>query len=430
MDNDTFSSKGRKKVRKTGYVRIVSDIADEYISYKELSFYSETAMGRLRERLNRGEKRMYCACCEFDELELQVTANNVVRVKNNGQQDRHMESCPKSIRYGAWVSENVRGAGYIDDAGHVLFQITLPGTGEASGSSTVGSGAVSKGGSRIRLLDMVKTINEMAWEKQTYSRKKEIALARKEGRVPNLRYKSLREFSQLIYGISHEIYVQYGANIVPFHTLYYQAGSFWSCTDYKKRFFVYAEIARFNTYRAEWKYQYITLWLPGKDGKKQTTFRVRTDVYDKMIGNVDKNSSKRMILAGYANHSAYGDNKEGCHEWANLLKGVVFYVSEKGLYAETEYVAGLIDSLCDSDLIFKRPYIPLENYYNYTPTLLIEVLQGKNILIDVVEPAGRKLKEHYRWAEENPEYSCIVFRNGEDTGDIVSRVQSIAGRRS
>lgn len=420
----------KPKMVKTGYARIVDSYADNdsYLSFRELSYFSEDSLKALKQKMDRGQCRMFCACSAYDDLELSITANNVVRVRNNGLQDRHKESCPKSVRYGAWLAENMDGAGFVGEAEKVVFQITLPGVGSVSSSASSTSSSSGSGSHRIKLLEMVKTLNSMAWEKQTYSKKKAISISRKQGTPLSFQYKSSREFSQLIYGISNEIYVQYGSTITSFNSLYYRIEDFYSCMDYRRRFFIYAEIEKISAFKQERKYQYITLKMPGNKSKSKTVVRVATDKFIKMFDVEDLNDAyeTKRILAGYVNHSIYSSmTGDSTSEWMTLLKGVVFFVSDNGLYAETEYVAKVIDMLSSQPLIFMRPYLPLENYRNLIPTLLVEVYRGKDIIIDIVTEGDKEYNKRLAYGEDNSEYDCIILRDGDDIGELKDRINAL-----
>lgn len=423
MDGQMSFQTMQPKMTKTGYVRLVDTYSDNdtYLSFRELSYYNDDMLSMLRQKLDKGTCHMYCACSAYDDLELSITTNNVIRVKNNGLQDRHKESCPKSIRYGAWLAENMAGAGFVSEAEKVVFQITLPGVDSVSNSSSSVSSSSGNGSHKIRLMEMVKTLNSMAWEKQTYSKKKAISVSRKQGRPLDFRYKDSREFSHLIYGISNDIYVQYGSTLTTFNSLYYRVEDFYACMDFRRRFFVYAEIERISPYKPERKYQYITLKMPGNKSKNKTVVRVTTDKFIKMFDVKDLNNSyeTKRILAGYVNHSIYNSmTGDSTSEWMTLLKGVVFFISGNGLFAETEYVAKLIDMLCNMPVIFKRPYMPLESYRNLIPTMMIEVYKGKDILIDVVTSSDKEYSKRLSYADDNSEYDCIVLRDGDDLDGV------------
>ena len=293
MDGQMSMDTMQKKVAKTGYARIVYRNAsnDSYVSFRELSYYSDDAINRLRYDIDSGNCRLCCACSEYDNLELIVTSNGIIRVKNNGLQDRHKESCPKSVRYGAWLAENMDGAGIVGETNNVVLQISLPGVGSSSSSVSSSSSSSGTGSHKMKLLEMVRMLNSMAWEKQTYSKRKAISLARKEGRKLDFKYKNLREFSQLIYGISNDIFVQYGSTITPFNALYYRPEDFWQCSDFRRRFFIYAEIEKISPYKPERKYQYITLKMPGSSSKSRCVVRVATDKFVKMFDVEDINDS-------------------------------------------------------------------------------------------------------------------------------------------
>ena len=146
----------RPKVVKIGYARIVYPHTDNdtYISYREMAYYSDEYIKKLKDELDNGRCRLCCACSEYDDLELSITVNNILRVKNNGLQDKHKESCPKSVRYGVWLAENMDGAGIVGESEKVVLQITLPGVGSSSSASSSSSDTVSTGSHKMKILEM------------------------------------------------------------------------------------------------------------------------------------------------------------------------------------------------------------------------------------------------------------------------------------
>ena len=436
MSNEYFADTDSEIQRpiKIGYARMVYPGVGEcrYVSFKEITTYwKEDAFDRLRADIESGICELYCACSSADDLELSLTANNVIRVKHNMQQEKHKDSCPKSIKYASWVAENSVGT-TVDttDENKVVFRMTLPGTGAGGSSGSSPShteeGSKKSEGSqpRIDTYLMVKNLNSRAWEKQTFSRKKELAAARREGREPELSYKDLWKFSQLVYGISNDIYIQARTNIKLLADMYYTREKFYECADFRERFFVYAQIIKITEYKASRKYQYITIKLPSRD-TSVTTVRVRTDIFQKMVDISDIGAYKvrPTMLAGWVNHSVYPTEGGGFSEWMTLLKGVVFYVSTHGLFADSLYEASVIDALCKEPIIFKKPYEPMENYRSICPSLLIEAKNRKNVILDIVS-TDKEYEKRSVWCADNDEYECILVKEGEDIENIIDAVRS------
>lgn len=410
---------------KIGYAMLRDPKGQEsYIAFKELSFWEENQIVSLKESLQTGEYELYCACSPENDIPLSITANNVIRVKNNLQQDKHRESCPKSIRYAAWLKENktcTEVAG--EDGNKVVFQITLPGVGTGSSSSGSSSSENSKSQPKMTLYNMVKNLNAMAWEKQTYSLKKKIREARKEGRSAELAYKDIKAFSQLIYGVSHDIYIMSRNNTYPLTDLYYRPKEFFACDDFKKRFFVYAQLDEIKEYRAERKYQYLVLRMPGNMSPYKTSVRITTDQFQKIFDteNLPDPQKEVIMAAGWMNHSVYLKEDGTKNEWANLLQAAIFRVSEQGLFAESRYEANLINRMCKEPIIFKKPYEPIENYGSVCPSLMIENRKGKNIIIDILNE--KIYQKRLPWANENEEFSCILVKEEDDIEKIIDIIR-------
>ena len=414
---------------KPGYMRCIGNTVS-YISFKEFNDYDKEYVESLKTAQESNQLQFFCACCPENTLPLNITSNGVMRVKNNGQQELHMESCPKSTHYNTWIQENLKGAKLDETNNKMIFHISLPGVIKSKSTSTSSSSSESSKApdSKMKLLEMARTLNSIAWEKQTFSKKKEIAIANKEKRTADWSYKSSQDFIRLIYGISNDILIQVGSQIGSLHDICYRKDDFFSCTDFRKRFFIYAEIDKLSPYKPERKYQYITLKAPSNKSPSKLPIRVHTEDYDKLFMHVDMDADTNttLALAGYINHSIFTGTDKTVNEWATLLKGVVFYTSKNGLFAETPYTAQLIDTLCEKKILFKKPYVPLENYYNTMPTLQIERLRNKDILIDILQEGDTKtLEEHAKWGSDNAEFTCYLLEDGkEEPEDFIARINS------
>ena len=100
---------------KIGYFRrVYHDQTLDLTSYIEYNNKSDAEKEQLREETESGRVRLFCACSKENDLELMITKKWVIRVKNNGKQDLHKNSCPKSEKYASYIVENERGL-RIDD---------------------------------------------------------------------------------------------------------------------------------------------------------------------------------------------------------------------------------------------------------------------------------------------------------------------------
>lgn len=387
---------------KTGYMRVVNRCNNiQYISFKEFLAYADSTRQFFKSKYDAGEISVYCACSSNNDLELSITENGVVRVKSNHQQEKHLPACPKSKNYQNWLNKHKNGNFLVDETGSIIFNITIP---SVFKSTSTGSGSNESSGSSLThtsLLSMITTLNAIAWEKQTYSKKKEIALENKEGRPHTWTYKNRIDFIRLIFGVSNEILVKNGQNIFSFYDLCYRKDIYYACNDYKRRFFIYAQVSKISEFKEERKYQYVTLEMPS-DKSNKTTVRIKTEEYIDLIENIDIESIKNYILAGYVHRSRFEDS-----DWMTFIKGSFCLVSNNGLYSENDYVASVFDYFSEMQVIFKRCYQPVSCYGEYIPTMVIENIRGKSVLIDFVSTKQMRSKRS-AFVKDNPEYHIII----------------------
>jgi len=248
---------------------------------------------------------------------------------------------------------------------------------------------------------MIATLNAIAWEKQTYSKKKEIALENKEGRPHTWTYKNRADFIRLIFGVSNDILVKNGKNIFSFYELCYRKDIYYSCDDYKRRFFIYAQVSKISEFKEDRKYQYVTLEMPS-DKSNKTTVRIKTEVYLDMIENIDVENITDYILAGYVHRNLFENS-----DWMTFIKGSFCLVSNNGLYSENDYVASVFDYFSEMQVIFKRCYQPVSCYGECIPTMIVENIRGKSVLIDFVGTKQMRSKRS-AFVKNNPEYNIII----------------------
>ena len=96
-----------------------------------------------------------------------------------------------------------------------------------------------------------------------------------------------------------------------------------------------------------------------------------------------------VMLAGYIYHSLYPP-KDGDlgSEWISMIKGIAYLVDDQGLYVEDQIIAGMTNEMCRKHVLFTRPSAPLQNYGGYIPTIQIERLRNRNILILNIKEIG------------------------------------------
>ena len=318
---------------KIGYFRrVYHDQTLDLTSYIEYNNKSDAEKEQLREETESGRVRLFCACSKENDLELMITKKWVIRVKNNGKQDLHKNSCPKSEKYASYIVENERGI-RIDD-NNLCFNVAIP-SGNTSGDTTTTSttSVPDPGKKRAALLMMVSTINKYAWEKQTFSIKKKIAEANKQNTAPSWEYKDPYHFNRLFFGVTNEIAIQNGKKRFMLHEICYRSDIFFQAP-YTSRFFIYALIEKVAPVEKSRKYQYITLKMASQFSAQRATVRVLTEQYLKMTEDINT-ELKGMILSGYVRHDNPFPGQQKPGDWITLLKGCIFKISSNGLYAES-----------------------------------------------------------------------------------------------
>ena len=407
---------------KVGYFRQVNNGtgAVRYVSYREFNDYSEELRLQYRERLESGAYSYYCSCRKEDVLPLTITSNGVIRVASNKNQNEHRESCPKSVFYSRWVADTqdkaVKGISLLEteNSDKMLFNISLPqlvkSTSSSSSSASTGNGSPRE--KRTSLLEFVISLNKIAWEKQTFSKKKEIKIANKEGKEQTWEYKDLDAFNRLVYGVSNDILVKVQGTILPFQKLYYHVDAYYKNLDYRRQWFIYALVDRVGDFKESRKYQYLTLRMPCDRSKEKTPIRVRTEDFKELFPEGSLPSGN-FVLAGYVVRKYFKAQNGEVSDWMELTKGVLLRVNNYGLYAESERVADAADVLSDAHVLFKRPYMTLENYANKIPTFEIEIKNGKNLLIDYAADE-KDYTLRCNLGSNNEEYACICIEPSED----------------
>lgn len=408
-------------MKKIGYFRVTMGEKETYIKYDEFYDMSPQTKEYYKGMYENGKIHLTCACKEDANLELSITKNCVIRVKNNRQQDKHEDSCPKSERYEYWLSQNQDGAFTTED-GMLCFNISVP-SGYKSESTSSGSSESSKGDGakqRANIETLTKYINFYAWQKQTYSIKKQISAANKQGQKPSWSYKTEADFIKLFYGVSNEVNVYREKQITPFSSLCFRSSAFYNA-DYKSKFFLYAKVLSLGEYKEDRKYQYISIAAPNNN-EKRLTVRIPTEDYEKMTEELNYQKEENCYLAGYVRHDSFEGTQQKT-DWITLVKGIFFFTSRHGMFLLNRNTTekALLDLLCNKRILFYRPVLPLESYGGNIPTLIIEQLYGKDILIDIVS-TGQERTKREKIAEKNTEYDIMIYGKKTPAEEIVEEL--------
>lgn len=429
---------------KIGYARLVNETTTNYISYSELNGRDDKYMDNLRLLLNSKKVKLYCACCQDNDFELTVTANNVIRVKNNGKSQYHEESCPKSEQYKEWLRKHEHGV-EKDESGKITLNISLPSikrdtiikvveeeeddktkspgdndTSTKTESTDEENKEKKERNYKTTLHDMIYSINAIAWEKQTFSVKKEISIALKNKVPPAWNYKDNYEFTRLVFGVTNSININHRGNTYSLNDICYRSDKFFNSQINWNHWFIYTEIINIPEIKPDWKYQYITVKMPSNVSKSKATIRVQTQDFKDLFEDFKEIKDGHRMIAGYVYHTRYTKEDKSVVDWINLIKGEVFYVSANGLYATDQYEVDLINMLSKNHLLFKKPYESLQSYGNEKPTLLIERYNMKNKIIDVCR-STKELNKRTTLAKNTKEYDCTIL-NGVDLPELKSLI--------
>ncbi len=418
-------------ILKIGYFRKIDTVTGNatYINYKEFYNWDKEHRVALKQLTENGRVKLYCACCLEDTLELTITSNLVIRVKNNKLQENHMDSCPKSIYYVNWNDSSKNGIKSTEDE-DIIFNIALPSVLKAksnsSGSSSSGTGTGVPRDKRTGIFEMVSTLNKVAWEKQTFSKKKEIKDANKAGLPQTWVYKNREEFTRLMFGVANDIYAKVKGQTIPFINLCYRKDLFYACSDWRVQWFIYAEILKIGEVKTERKYQYVTVKMPSDKSHNKAVIRVETELFLKIMQGyedaMEPNGGRHLFLTGYICRKSFQAEDGTLNEWINLIKGIVVEVNDYGMIVENESVNLVASFLAKERIIFKRPYMPLENYGSEIPTFLIERLNAKNIIIDI--PPSAEYEKRVIYAQNNSEYDCVLLRDNEPFEEQIKQLLS------
>ena len=411
---------------KIGCFRIVRGEEESYMSYDELLSWDEDARKRILDGVRRGDAAIYCACRADNVNSLTVTSLGYVRVASNGRQGEHADSCPKSASYAGWAASVKKGMTALealseDEGGRLCFNFSLPSIypSKKSTSSSPGTGTGTPREKKIPLGELVTSVNRIAWLHQTYSIKKKIKDAKREGREPEWEYKNLEDFNRLFFGTANDVYVRVRGETVKLSSLCYRKSEFMKCADRERQFFIYAPVVRVKEFSTGRKYQYVTLAMPGTASETRATVRVATDDFPELFGNVEEYLPEgcARILAGFVRKVSFQREDGGQDDWITLVRGVVIKVTENGLFYENDEARDVIREMCRRKILFWRPYVPLENFGNEVPTILIDRFKAKTLVVDC--PPSSLADAHAAYAGNNEEFDIIVARDGDPAASIV-----------
>lgn len=408
-----------------------------YMPYTEFYERSTDYRQQLKAAADKKEVELFCACSSENDLPLTITQKLVIRVATNKGQANHKESCPKSEVYETWASEHKNGLMEIDEDGKLCFKITVPSGLPSKESSSSGASGEKKETSgakqRANTVDLVTSVCAYAWQKQTYSIKKNIKTRRAEGRRPDWDYKNFDDFMRLFFGVTNDIDVYWQQSYHHLNDLCYHLDKFMAA-DYTQKFLIYARVEKLSEWKEDRKYQYITLQMRGPKSANKATVRILTENlveknYTELAEKVQDRSQK-LILTGYARHDSFKDKETGqLQHWITMLNAAVIMAADNGLILSHEYEKDILDTLCQRRILFKKPLLPLDSYGGYIPTALIEQQKGKDILIDIAS-TNQEFTKKSVLVEDNPEFEILLYKKKTDVNRIIDDLFEIYAKRS
>lgn len=407
----------------------------QYVPYAEFYERGKEYRQQLKAAADNKEIELYCACNAENTLPLIITQNLVIRVASNKGQENHLESCPKSEVYETWAAEHKDGLLEIGEDGKLCFNISvpsgLPSQGGSSGSSSSGSDA-SGAKQRANTADLVTSVCSYAWQKQTYSIKKNIKTCRAEGRKPDWDYKNFDDFMRLFFGVTADIDVYWQQSYHSLKDLCYRSDVFLQ-SDYRMKYLVCAKIEKLSEWKDERKYQYITLRMRGPKSANKATVRILTEKTSQedfeALNELVEGGERNLILAGYARHDTFQNKETGeVSDWITMLNFVCLETAANGLILRHPFEREILDTLCQRRILFKKALLPLPSYGFNLPTAIIEQMHGKDILIDICA-TGQEYSKKEPLAKDNPEFEVLLYKKKTDVNRIMDDIFRIFAER-
>lgn len=411
---------------KTGYFRI-KGASEQMMSYQEFYDRGQEFAMNLKDMADSGKICLYCACREDDRLELSITRNGVIRVKENGLQSLHASFCPRSEEYNRYLSAVEKGIRSTEE-GKLLFQIAIPSgiKRESSGGSSESSGEPDPERQRTGLSDMVMAVNSYAWERQTFSVKKALKEAYQKKEPAVVCYKDEKQFTRLFFGVSNDVVLKIRGELCSLSDICYKPDSFFQ-SDFKEKFFFYARVTKVSEFKEDRKYQYVNTSAIPFIKNKNVCVRIPTQDFLAMKEKTDPEGAHPVMLTGYVRHDHF-DSDDGGADWMTLVKGVFMIVTDTGLLVHNDYEAALINYLCSKNLLFVRPYHPLHHFRDEIPFLMVECLKKKNVLVCIAD-SDKKYEEYSLLSENNPEFDILVVKKDAPPEDVYEELISLCGKK-
>lgn len=398
-------------VSKPGYLRIEGKTS-RTVAYTEIANWPKESLTKLHYLVTKGEVKLYCACSCENDLELSITENGVVRVSHNRQQKQHKESCPKSKMYSKYISENNKGLFWTNDS--ILLNIALPTPyrksnyncekEETDSSQTeiehdetqvveniTESDADTKTITskdkpvihRAKIEDIVLLLSAKAWEQTVHK----MARSSKDGHTAIRDYPTDRKYlDECINSVAKKIYLQAGQQTMRLSDMFYKKELFYQAQE-QSRWFMSARVIKISPFKAERKFQYVTVEMPSNVSAQKAVVRIFSEDFEKLFGEIDtvavEDNKSNVWLSGYIRRSDFTSQDGKANTWITLLRGCVTYCSNGGIHSCTKEDVQLYNYLTRERILFKVPYVAMPCYGNYKPTIEIQTAK-RNIFIDIV----------------------------------------------
>jgi len=352
----------------------VCDRAGDLLEEESYDSVTEQYLNNLKERQERGEIALFCCCSNEIEMKISKKKNHLY-LHPTKRKPGHAADCVRHPQYEgssdyekAWRYDEDRGE-YVVSVEDLISSSSKKESQEQTNKDSERKSKVfieysnnSKKKGKATIFGLATKLNMMAWRNIVLGKKK---------RLPEDAF----ELAKHVYGVS--THVRLSNTRVPISQMFYKSVKIKKARTQKDIFFVYMYYSsqrRGNVDKlSHGKSQGIVY---GKDA-----FRVEHDFYvsiDEFNEKLSKEPHSNIyVIAGFA----YKQHEN--HEKLTLGTYCLIPVSEKGLFVESFYERKVYDALCTANRCFYRPYLPIAEYEQFVPDLIIEEKGRKTIIGEV-----------------------------------------------
>ncbi|MCA1216016.1 hypothetical protein LC728_16760 [Bacillus amyloliquefaciens] len=332
----------------------------------------ESLLLNLKTRNEKGEIELRCECS--DKIVLKVSNAKSPYLYNSTRQFKHSKDCCRHPQFvgsspyeKAWSYDEEEGLHIVRIKELHLSQLRDNNERNSNVRNNViyheGTGS-NKNVSTI--FGLATRINMMAWESMVLGKKH---------RVPNDKY----ELAKHVYGISARIRLSRKRKTL--NEMFYKQVGIWNVKVKKDIYFVYmyvnsviplGEDTLFDNTKKD------ILYCEDAFGRTNR-FYVEKEEYEhkKKI----EPHSPEYVVAGFV----YKEDKY--HKCMTLKNYCLIPISGRGLYCESSHEKNIYDRLCEDNLTFYKPYLPIEGYGSFIPDGYV-INKDKDIIFEVFGITG------------------------------------------